>query len=77
MLARKVLDLRRTDVAMSKREVADWINAHCADDEKRRLKRGWESGNPITEDDVKNAWSRMQEVYGWPAWNEGKLPAED
>ena len=76
-LAKKTLELRELDIDMSKREVADYIEAHCTDKEKGRLKRGWEPRCPINEDDVKNAWSRMQEVQGWPAWNEDKLPARD
>lgn len=76
-LAEKVLELRKSNAAMSKSEVADWIEAHYTDDEKRQLKRGWRPLNPITEDDVKNAWSRMQEIDGWLAWSEGKLPVRD
>ena len=76
-LAEKVLELRRTNATMSKSEVADWIEAHCTDDEKRRLKRRWAPEYPITEDNVKDSWSRMQDVDGWPAWSEGWLPVQD
>jgi hypothetical protein len=73
-LAKKVREARKSNPAMSKSEAADWIETHCRYDEKPRLKRNWGPDNPITEDDVKNAWSRMQQVEGWLAWSEGKLP---
>jgi hypothetical protein len=76
-LAEKTLELRKLDIDMSKREVADYIETHCTEKEKGLLKRGWQPLGPINKDDVSNAWSRMQESRGWPAWSEDKLPARD
>ena len=76
-LAEKTLEVRELDMDMSQREVADYIETHCTEKEKGLLKRGWKPLCPIGKDDVSNAWSRMQDVYGWPAWNEDKLPARD
>ena len=76
-LAEKALELRELDIDMSQREVADYIETHCTEKEKGLLKRGWQPRGPISKDDVSNAWSRMQEVHGWPAWNEDRLPARD
>ena len=76
-LAEKALELRELDIDMSQREVADYIETHCTEKEKGLLKRGWQPRCPISKDDVNNAWSRMREVRGWPAWNEDRLPAWD
>jgi len=76
-LAEKTREVRELDMDMSQREVADYIETHCTEKEKGLLKRGWQPRGPINKDDVSNAWSRMQEVHGWPAWSEDKLPARD
>jgi hypothetical protein len=76
-LAEKTLEVRELDMDMSQREVANYIETHCTEKEKVLLKRGWQPRGPINKDDVSNAWSRMQESRGWPAWSEDKLPARD
>jgi hypothetical protein len=76
-LAEKTLELRALDIDLSQREVAAYIETHCTEEEKAGLKRGWGPRSPINKDDVDNAWSRMQEIRGWPAWEEDRLPARD
>lgn len=76
-LAEKAFELRKANPAMSKVQVAAWINANCTAEEKSRLKRGWGTGDPVTQYNVNDAWSRMCDVEGWPAWSEDRLPVKD